>query len=197
MNRILASALLAAPFLAFASPAAAQDAPGDKVNIVTVYGDDPCQPSSENEIVICERLAEADRFRIPENLRGSDSPRNVAWGERVERLEMIGDFGTLSCSPAGVGGFTGCTEEMITAAYRDRTDGQGIRFGQLIQEAREERLSTIDADAALEQERVDAIERQYLERLEAERDAPVGDEEEGTAAGSALPASSAPPPPGE
>ena len=52
-----------------------------------------------------------------------------------------------------------------------------MRFAQLIAEARAARLSTIDEDAAIRQGEVEAIEREYLERLERERDAPVGDEE--------------------
>ena len=44
-----------------------------------------------------------------------------------------------------------------------------MRFGQLIEKARAERLSTIDAQAAAEQERVEMIEREYMQRLERER----------------------------
>ena len=82
---------------------------------------------------------------------------------------MVGDFGTMSCSPAGAGGFTGCTQEMIDKAYADRANSSDVRFGQLVEEARAERLSTIDEDAAAEQERVEMIEREYLDRLERER----------------------------
>lgn len=159
-----------------AAPAAAQDTPGDKVNMVIVYGDDACPASAGEEIVVCARKAENERYRIPENLRFSDDPANQAWAERVERLEMVGDFGTMSCSPTGAGGITGCTQQMIDAAYADRAEGTNVRFGELIAAAREERLSTIDADAAAEQERVEQIEQEYMERLENERNAPVGEE---------------------
>ncbi|SMQ69055.1 hypothetical protein SAMN06297468_1304 [Altererythrobacter xiamenensis] len=171
MKRILTAAILASA--AFAAPAAAQDEAGDKVNMVIVYGDDACPPPAEGEITVCARKDENERFRIPENLRTSDSPQNVAWAERVERFEMVGDFGTLSCDPAGAGGFLGCTQQMIDAAYADREDGSDVRFSQLIAAARAERLSTIDADAAAEQERVEQIEREYMERLEREREAEV------------------------
>ena len=86
-----------------------------------------------------------------------------------ERLEMVGAFGTLSCDPAGAGGVLGCTQQMIDAAYADKAEGSNVRFSQLIEAARAERLSTIDADAAAEQERVEQIEREYMERLERER----------------------------
>jgi len=161
-----------------AVPLSAQDEAGDRVNMVIAYDEDECpEPVDDEEIVVCQILVEAERYRIPSNLRTSSSPENTPWAERVERFKMIGDFGTLSCSPTGAGGFTGCTQQMIDAAYADKAASTRVRFSQLIDQAREDRLSTIDADAAAEQERVEQIEREYLERLERERQAPLpGDE---------------------
>lgn len=176
----LSCLLFATPFAALAagSPAAAQDQGGDRVNMVIAYSEDECpEPTVEGEIVVCEILVEAERFRIPSNLRQSDSPANTSWSRQVEKIRYIGEFGTMSCNPAGAGGFTGCTQQMINAAYADRAEGENVRFSQLIEEARQERLSTIDEDAAAEQERVEAIEREYLERLERERNAPIPGEE--------------------
>ena len=155
------------------APASAQEEAGDRVNMVIVYGDDACPASSDNEITVCARKAEGERYRIPEKLRSSDSPDNVAWAERVERLETVGRFGTLSCSPVGAGGVLGCTQDMIDAAYKAREEGSDVRFGQLIEEARAERLSTIDEDAADEQARVEELEEAYMRKLEAERAAPL------------------------
>ncbi|MHA7820571.1 MAG: hypothetical protein ACX930_13070 [Erythrobacter sp.] len=179
MSKLSRLALLA-PLagLAAVSPAAAQDQAGDRVNMVIAYDESECPTqSAENEIVICEILVEAERYRIPSNLRQSDSPEGTAWARRVESIRYIGEFGTMSCDPAGAGGFTGCTQKMIDAAYADRAEGENVRFGQLIEQARQERLSTIDEDAAAEQERVEAIEREYLERLERERAAPLPGED--------------------
>lgn len=166
-----------------ASPAFAQEpeqAPtGERVNMVIAYSEDECPTASQpGEIVVCEILVEAERYRIPSNLRQSDSPENESWTSRVEKIRYIGEFGTMSCSPAGAGGITGCTQQMINAAYADRAEGENVRFSQLIEEARQERLSTIDADAAAEQERVEQIEREYLQRLERERDQPLPGEDE-------------------
>lgn len=169
MTRIFAAALIATAALPFAAPATAQDEAGDKVNMVIVYGDDACPVPAEGEITVCARKAENERFRIPENLRASDSPENTAWTQRVESYEMIGAFGALSCNPAGAGGFLGCTQQMINDAYKERAEGSNVRFSQLIEAARAERLSTIDADAAAEQQRVEQIEQEYMERLERER----------------------------
>jgi hypothetical protein len=165
--------LLALPIFALAAlslPALAQDAAGDKVRMVIVYGDDPVAPPEGDEIVVVAHLPESDRYRIPEALRFSDDPANMAWARRVEKLEMIGKFGTNSCSTAGLGGFTGCTQQLIDAAYADKRNGSDPRFSQLIAAARAERLSTIDADAAAEQARVESLEKQYMDRLEKERE---------------------------
>ena len=182
MTRFTAPLAALAAATLFAAPAAAQDAAApmasgagevDDVNMVIVYGDDACPQSSADVIVVCARQAESERYRIPEALRFSENPANDSWAKRVENLEMVGDFGTLSCSPAGAGGVLGCTHQMIEAAYDDRAEGSAIRFSNIIAAAREERLSTIDADAAAEQDRVEMIEREYMQRLENEREAEV------------------------
>lgn len=187
LPRIAALASLAA--IAFASPLAAQDKPGDKVNMVIAYDESECpEQSEEGEIVICQIVVEAERYRIPSNLRTSSSPENTSWSERVESIRYIGEFGTMSCEPAGAGGFTGCTDKLIQQAYGERAESENIRFAQLIEQARQERLSTIDSDAAAEQERVEQIEREYLERLERERSAPLpGEEPKGASAPSVGP----------
>ncbi len=149
----------------------------DDVCMAIVYGDDAAPQCDENVIVVIARLPEGDRYRIPENLRFSDNPENSAWAKRVESLEMIGSFGALSCSTAGAGGFTGCTQQLLEQAYGEKREGSAVRFSELIAAARADRLSQIDDDAAAEQERVEAIEREYLERLERERLGPVPGEE--------------------
>lgn len=173
---LAASLLVAAPLLA-AAPVAAQDTGSDKVNMVIAYSEEECPQPEGDEIIICEILVEAERYRIPENLRSSGSPQNTAWSRRVESYKMIGAFGTMSCDAAGAGGWTGCTQQMIEAAYADRSESSKVRFGQLIEEARAKRLSTIDQSAAEEQARVEQIEREYMERLERERQQPLPGEE--------------------
>lgn len=157
-----------------AAPAAAQDEGGEKVNQVIVYGDDPCPQSTADEITVCARKPEAERYRIPEPLRGVDSPRSEAWTNRVEAYETVGAFGTLSCSPVGPGGSLGCTQQLIDRAYAEKKSGTDIRFGELIAAERQRRLSTIDQEAAEQQKRVEEAEKAYLEqknRQQAEQDA--------------------------
>ena len=88
-----------------------------------------------------------------------------AAGDRVNVLEV---FGPLSCSPVGAGGELGCTAQMIAAAYEEKRTGPGVRAAELIAQARSERLSTIDAEAAATQARVEELERQYMERVRRE-----------------------------
>ena len=181
MKRIFAAAMYAAaPILMAgfaAAPAAAQDEAGDQVNMVIIYGDDACPVSTEEVITVCARKNESERFRIPENLRASDDPANTAWARRAESFEMVGAFGAFSCSPTGAGGFTGCTQEMIDAAYGEKGEASGIRFAQLIAAARAERLSTIDEEAAETQARVEVLEKAYMDKLEREREADLPNEQ--------------------
>lgn len=158
---------------ALATPVAAQDAGGDKVRMVIVYGDDAAPQAQGDEILVVARMPENDRYRIPETLRFSDDPANMAWARRVERLELVGQSGTMSCSTAGAGGFTGCTQQLINAFYADKREGADVRFSDLIAAARAERLSTIDADAAEQQARVEQIEKEYMDRLKRESEAPL------------------------
>lgn len=160
-----------------ATQASAQETPSDDVCMAIVYGDDEAPECDENEIVVVARLPEGDRYRIPETLRFSDDPENEAWAKRVESLEMTGAFGTLSCSTAGAGGFTGCTQQLLEQAYGEKREGSNVRFSELISAARAERLSEIDAIAAEEQERVEQIEREYMERLERERASEIAGEQ--------------------
>lgn len=151
-----------------ALPAAAQDQAaspgGEKVNQLIIYGDDPCPQSSDAEITVCARKAESERYRIPEPLRGIDSPTSQAWTNKVQAYETVGAFGNMSCSPVGPGGASGCTQQLINRAYSERANGSEVRFGELISAEREKRLSTIDADAAAQQKRVEEAEKAYFEQ---------------------------------
>lgn len=164
------AALAAALVAAVAGPASAQSA-DEKINMVIAYSADECPVAQPGELVVCEILVEEERYRIPSNLRYSDDPANQSLARQVEQIKYVGDFGAMSCSPAGAGGFTGCNQKFIEAAYKDKSEEDAVRFGQLIEKARQERLSTIDAEAAAEQERVEMIEREYMQRLERERQA--------------------------
>jgi hypothetical protein len=144
--------LLSAAFLAASLPAAApaQDNGDEKVNQLIIYGNDPC-PRRDDEIVVCARRPEGDRYRIPSNLRSDpNDPANQAWARTAQSLEYVGRTGTGSCSPVGGGGFTGCFAQMVREARADHAGRDDVNWNALIDQARQDRLSRIDAAAAAE-----------------------------------------------
>jgi hypothetical protein len=164
----LAVSVLIPAALLFGPPALAQDG-GDKVNMVIVYGQDECPQPKGDEITVCARKDESERYRIPEPLRGSESPQNDAWNNKVLAYEMVGRTGTLSCSPVGAGGYTGCAQQLINQAYAEKGSDPSVRFSELIAAERARRLSTIDAEAAAAQARVEQAEREHEARQRAEQ----------------------------
>ena len=171
MKHLIAPAAALAA-LAAAGPAAAQGA-NEKINMVIAYSEAECPVAKEGEVVVCEILVEEERYRIPSNLRYSNNPANQSLARQVDQIKYVGDFGAMSCEPAGAGGFTGCNQKFVEAWAKDKSEAEAVRFGQLIEKARAERLSTIDEQAAAEQERVEMIEREYMQRLERERQGEV------------------------
>ena len=167
MKRLAALPFVALAVTLAASPAAAQDTQEPKINQLIIYGDDKCPPSTDNEITVCARLDENERYRIPEELRQDDSPQNQSWASKVRSFEAVGNFGPLSCTPIGAGGELGCTAKMIEAAYAEKANSSSLRFAELIAKARQERLAKLDAQAAATQSRVEAIEKEQ-KRLEAQ-----------------------------
>jgi hypothetical protein len=152
MVRITTLAVLVLPVLAIAAPAAAQDGGaqggGERVNQVVVYGDDPCPTADGDEIVVCGRLDESERYRIPEQLRGNpNSPRNESWTARVRSVERVGRFGTDSCSPTGLGGFTGCVNQLISDARAEREQNRGTSWTNAVSDARRQRMEGFDSAA--------------------------------------------------
>lgn len=101
-------------------PAAAQ---ATRVSEIIVYGTDPCPRSTDDEIVVCARKPESERYRIPEALReGGALQSRQAWAARAKQFETVGRTGINSCSPVGPGGFTGCMEQLIKQAFTDREE---------------------------------------------------------------------------
>ena len=163
--------LIALSLLTCAAPALAQSAPtqaaptavtgpdNEKVNLVIVYGDDPCPKATGEELVVCGRKEEKDRYRIPEPLRGDpNAPANQAWGEQYKSLEYVGKSGIDSCSPSGIGGFTGCFQKLARAAKDEKRQADNASWADLVAAERAKRLSTIDADSDAIEARVKAEE---------------------------------------
>ena len=117
---LVGTAAIAAGMTALPTPALAQQ---DAIAEVIVYGSDPCPRSSNNEVVVCARKPEGERFRIPEKLRtGGPRQERQAWANKAKALETVGSTGTFSCSPVGPGGYTGCLTQVINQAKRERKE---------------------------------------------------------------------------
>ncbi len=157
---VLSLSLFASAAPAFAQGLAGPQPGDEKINQLIIYGDDACPQSNDDEIVVCARLAEADRYRIPKKLRDvENTPLKEAWNNRVLAYENVAASGTLSCSAIGAGGFTGCGLKDIDSAYAEKSQDIGLAFGRLIAAERNKRLSGIDAESELVEERVIDEER--------------------------------------
>lgn len=116
---LIAAAAAAAAFggLGFATPAAAQA----NERVLIVYGKDPCPTTKAGEeIVVCARKPEGERYRIPEELRTTNPGPNDRWADRARSLEYVGASGTSSCSSTGAGGWTGCWSKLMNQARDER-----------------------------------------------------------------------------
>jgi hypothetical protein len=167
MKRLAALSVAVLAIALAPSPAAAQRADEPKVNQLIIYGNDKCPPSTSDEITVCARMDESERYRIPRDLRELSGPENTAWVNKVKGFEAVGNFGPLSCTAVGAGGELGCTAKMIAAAYEEKANSSSVRFAELIAKARQERLAKIGPEAAATQSRVEAIEKEQ-KRLEAQ-----------------------------
>ena len=76
--RALFPALSLLPFL-WGLPAQAE--PPQRITNLLVYGDDPCPKGEGDEIVVCARRPESERYRIPKSCAKSRSLRAAPAGE--------------------------------------------------------------------------------------------------------------------
>ncbi|MFT3966825.1 MAG: hypothetical protein QM690_13190 [Sphingobium sp.] len=154
------------------------EAGAEKIRQVIVYGDDPCPASAGDEITVCARLPDKDRYRIPKELRTDpNDPKVQSWLNRAESIEYVGRAGTDSCSPVGAGGATGCFQKLARNARAERKALLGdASWADLVAAEREKRLSTIDADSEDIEKRVQAEEaaQQKAREVPIPRAAPSG-----------------------
>ena len=116
MVTIVATAGVAGGFASLPEPAVAQQNQAQ----VIVYGNDPCPRSTDDQIVVCSRRPEGERYRLPKNqqLQGSRQERQ-AWANNSQTLMTVGRTGINSCSPVGPAGHTGCLEQQIQRAKKE------------------------------------------------------------------------------
>lgn len=125
--RTLAIAAAGVVFASLASVSAATAQPGeakspDRISSVIVFGNDPCPPAAHDQIVVCGRESESERFRIPKSLRAVKySPPAQNWTSRVHTLDDVPRAGRPnSCSVVGTGGQTGCYADALERWFADR-----------------------------------------------------------------------------
>ena len=103
-------------------PVAAQAQSGTIAEII-VYGNDPCPRATDDDIVVCTRRPEAERYRLAPNLRPSGTRQErSSWANRAQDLKDVGATGIGSCSAVGPGGSSGCLIQDINRAMRENEE---------------------------------------------------------------------------
>src|SRR4029079_12491748 len=117
MIALSGTATMMAAAAALPAPAQAQ---ADSVSEIIVYGNDPCPRSTDDQVVVCARRPESERYRLPEKYRPSGTrQQKEAWANKAKAIETVGATGINSCSPVGPGGFTGCLTQVIKQARHE------------------------------------------------------------------------------
>jgi hypothetical protein len=101
-----------------------QKADGTVVITLLVYGEDACPKTSGEEIVVCARRPEAERYRIPPKLRETPddySGDRGSWTTHASALDYASRTSRPnSCSPDGTFGQTGCLAAALHQWYLER-----------------------------------------------------------------------------
>jgi hypothetical protein len=117
----LAEAAALLLLMASSSPASAD---AQRTADLLVYGDDPCPTSSGDDIVVCARRPDNERYRIPKELRNkarSEDPASRSWASHWEGVEDATRYTRPdSCSPVGTWGQTGCLQARLRRWWEER-----------------------------------------------------------------------------
>jgi len=87
-----------------------------RISTLLVFGNDPCPQSTEDEVVVCARQPESERYRIPKQLRVKryNAARDGSWAGTAKVLEYVSTRGLPgSCSFNGTAGQTGCFRRFL------------------------------------------------------------------------------------
>jgi len=120
LTTLAATVAVAGGLAGVPAPAFAQQ--GNVAEII-VYGNDPCPRSTDDQVVVCARRPETERYRIPPKYRPSGTrQQEQSWAANSRALETAGATGTNSCSPVGPGGYTGCLTKLINEAREEQKE---------------------------------------------------------------------------
>lgn len=111
--------------LVAALPAAAQtqSQTPQRTREIIVFGTDPCPRATDDEVVVCARRPEKDRYRLPEALRPTGPPQlSQSWSVRSKELARVGQTGPGVCSGVGPGGDFGCALKDIQKGVAERSE---------------------------------------------------------------------------
>jgi hypothetical protein len=89
---------------------------------LVIYGNDKCPTNKDGqEIVVCSRRSESERYRIPKELRsGGKFAESESWTKRSQSTLSAGRTGIGSCSAVGPGGFLGCAAQDYSVWRQDK-----------------------------------------------------------------------------
>ncbi len=121
---VVPMAARAEPPPAPAAAAAPADSESRTISIV-VYGDDPCPTAKGDEIVVCARQPESERYRIPKRFRSrkQDTAPNNSWANKVRGTEDASRMAAglpNTCSAVGSGGQSGCYSQFLSQSAEQR-----------------------------------------------------------------------------
>jgi hypothetical protein len=103
------------PAFSAAAPAPAADPP-TRIATLVIFGEDQCPRSTADEIVVCARQPESERYRIPKQFRGRqyNAARDGSWAGTAKVIEYVSRQGLPdSCNPTGSYGQTGCFRKFL------------------------------------------------------------------------------------
>lgn len=95
-----------------------------RIRSVVIYGDDNCpKATNPDEVVVCSRRPEVERFRLPPSVRDQalKNRKNRSWASRARDLEQSNNpIG--SCTAVGPSGGSGCLQQSIRDSAEERRD---------------------------------------------------------------------------
>ena len=86
--------------------------------VLVIYGNDKCPTNAAGEeVVVCARRPESERFRIPSELRSTETPGSAP---HVNAMSVGGTAGSSTCSNIGGGGGNNCFANQMRAAKAEK-----------------------------------------------------------------------------
>lgn len=95
----------------------------ERFSVLVTYGDDECPEGEPDEIVVCAKRPESERYRIPQELRQTeeDSAGEQSWSSTVaSHDEAARPSRPNSCSVVGTNGWSGCQAALLRQWFDER-----------------------------------------------------------------------------